>query len=103
MAVITQNLLFEIHVSNYTNTADLRSCLQFSMATLLLAHLCSISFTSIYYRQMHYGFISISQNIHIAALLYADDLVLVASCEDDLQYSIPNLYTVCEKYEMEIQ
>lgn len=40
--------------------------------------------------------------MQLDALLFADDLVLMASTEDDLQYSVHNLNMVSEKYNMEI-
>ncbi|KAJ4435598.1 hypothetical protein ANN_18214 [Periplaneta americana] len=54
------------------------------------------------WRQTRHGFIPINRNLQLDALLFADDLVLMASTEDDLQYSVHNLNMVSEKYNMEI-
>ncbi|KAJ4431469.1 hypothetical protein ANN_20067 [Periplaneta americana] len=54
------------------------------------------------WRQTRHGFIPINRNLQLDALLFADDLVLMASTEDDLQYSVHNLNKVSEKYNMEI-
>ncbi|KAJ4450649.1 hypothetical protein ANN_02078 [Periplaneta americana] len=54
------------------------------------------------WRQTRHGFIPINGNLQLDALLFADDLVLMASTEDDLQYSVHNLNKVSEKYNMEI-
>ncbi|KAJ4451776.1 hypothetical protein ANN_03248 [Periplaneta americana] len=43
------------------------------------------------WRQTRHGFIPINRNLQLDASLLADDLVLMASTEDDLQYSIHNL------------
>ncbi|KAJ4444198.1 hypothetical protein ANN_05988 [Periplaneta americana] len=43
------------------------------------------------WRQTRHGFIPINRNLQLDALLFADDLVLMASTEDDLQYSVHNL------------
>ncbi|KAJ4447235.1 hypothetical protein ANN_09239 [Periplaneta americana] len=43
------------------------------------------------WRQTRHGFIPINRNLQLDALLFADDLVLIASTEDDLQYSVHNL------------
>ncbi|KAJ4448392.1 hypothetical protein ANN_10408 [Periplaneta americana] len=54
------------------------------------------------WRQTRHGFIPINRNLQLDALLFADDLVVMASTEDDLQYSVHNLNIVSEKYNMEI-
>ena len=46
--------------------------------------------------------ITINQNLQIDALLFADDLAIVASTENDLQYSVHNLNIIGKKYVMEI-
>jgi hypothetical protein len=40
------------------------------------------------------GYIPIDRNLQLDVTLFADDLALLASTEDDLQRSIYNLHTV---------
>ena len=51
---------------------------------------------------MKHGSIPINQNLQMDALFFADDLAIVASTENDLQYSVHNLNIIGEKYEMQI-
>jgi hypothetical protein len=54
------------------------------------------------WRQKPHGYIPIDRNLQSDVILFADDLALLASTEDDLQCSIYNFYTVASKYNMEI-
>jgi hypothetical protein len=54
------------------------------------------------FRQKRHGYIAINGNLHLDAMIFADDLVLLAASEDDLQHSLYNFKLVAEKYSMEI-
>lgn len=54
------------------------------------------------FRLTRHGFIPINRNLHLDTVIFADDLVLLATSEDDLQRSIYNLNLIAEKYSMEI-
>jgi hypothetical protein len=55
------------------------------------------------FRQKHHGYIAINRNLQLDAMIcFADDLVLLAASEDDLQHSLYNFKLVAEKYSMEI-
>ena len=52
---------------------------------------------------MKHGSIPINQNLQMDALFFADDLAIVASTENDLQYPVHNLNIIIgEKYDMQI-
>jgi hypothetical protein len=40
--------------------------------------------------------------LNIDTMLFADDQVLLAKCEDDLQYSVHNLNKIASEFSMEI-
>ena len=44
----------------------------------------------------------LNRNLQLNIILFANDLVLVASSEDGLQRSLYNLQLVCSQYHMEI-
>jgi hypothetical protein len=54
------------------------------------------------FRQKHHGYIAINRNLQLDAITFADDLMLLAALEDDLQHSLYNFKIVAEKYSMEI-
>jgi hypothetical protein len=49
-----------------------------------------------------HGNIQINTNINIDTMLFADDQVLLAKFEDDLQYSVHNLNKTASEFSMEI-
>jgi hypothetical protein len=49
-----------------------------------------------------HGNIPINRNVIIDAMLFADDHVLLAKSEDDLQYSVHNLNNIASEFSMEI-
>jgi hypothetical protein len=49
-----------------------------------------------------HGNIPINRNINIDTMLFADDQVLLAKFEDDLQYSVHNLNKIVSEFSMEI-
>jgi hypothetical protein len=49
------------------------------------------------FRQKRHGYIAISRNLQLDAIFFADDLVLLAASEDDLQHSLYNFTLVAEK------
>ncbi|XP_049955065.1 uncharacterized protein LOC126471041 [Schistocerca serialis cubense] len=55
------------------------------------------------WRQMPYGFIQINRNTKLNALLFVDDIVLVASSEDELQRFIRNLPIIWKRCSMDIK
>jgi hypothetical protein len=46
--------------------------------------------------------IRISDNLMISILLYADDIVLLAECEEDLQNMLDQVHSWCRKWRMEV-
>jgi hypothetical protein len=54
------------------------------------------------FSQKRHGYIAINRNLQLDAMIFADDLVLSAALEDDLQHSLYNFKLVAEKYSMEI-
>jgi hypothetical protein len=42
------------------------------------------------FRQIRYGYIALNRNLQLDAMNFADDLVLLAASEDDLQHSLYN-------------
>jgi hypothetical protein len=54
------------------------------------------------FRQKCHGYIAINRNLQLDAIIFADDLVLLAASENDLQQSLYNFKLVAEKYSMEI-
>jgi hypothetical protein len=49
-----------------------------------------------------HGNIPINRNVNIDTMLFADDQVLLAKYEDDLQYSVHNLNNIASEFSMEI-
>jgi hypothetical protein len=54
------------------------------------------------FRQKCHGYIAINRNLQLDAMIFADDLVLLAASEHDLQHFLYNIKLVAEKYSMEI-
>lgn len=54
------------------------------------------------WKQTRHGYIQINRHLKLDSILFADDLVLLALSEDDLQRSIYNLQQVAATYNMEI-
>jgi hypothetical protein len=54
------------------------------------------------FRQICYGYIALNRNLQLDAMIFADDLVLLAASEDDLQHSLYNFKLEAEKYSLEI-
>ena len=54
------------------------------------------------WNELPHGRIRLNRNTNLELLLFADDVSLVASSEDDLQRSIYNLNQVSIKYNMKI-
>jgi hypothetical protein len=54
------------------------------------------------FRQKRHGYRAINRNLQVDVMIFADDLVLLAASEDDLQHSLYNFKLVAEKYSMEI-
>jgi hypothetical protein len=50
-----------------------------------------------------HGNIPISRNVNIDTMLFADNQVLLAKSEDDLQYSVHNLNKTASEFSMEIK
>jgi hypothetical protein len=53
------------------------------------------------FRQKRHGYVAINRNLQLDAMIFADDLVLLAASEDDLQQCLYNFKLVAEKYSME--
>jgi hypothetical protein len=51
---------------------------------------------------IRHGNIPINRNVNIDTMLFADDQVLLAKSEDDLQYSVHNLNKIASEFSMEI-
>jgi hypothetical protein len=49
-----------------------------------------------------HGNIPINRNVNIDTMLFADDRVLLAKSEDDLQYSVHNFNKIASEFPMEI-
>jgi hypothetical protein len=49
-----------------------------------------------------HGNIPINRNVNIDTMLLADDQVLLAKSEDDLQYSVHNLNKIASQFSMDI-
>lgn len=54
------------------------------------------------FRNTRHGYITINRHLHLDTLIFADDLVLLATSEDDLQRSIYNLKLIADTYHMVI-
>jgi len=54
------------------------------------------------FKLAQHGYININRYLQLDTLIFADDLVLIASTEDDLQRSVHNLKLIADKYFMEI-
>ena len=54
------------------------------------------------FRENRHGSIPINRHLKLDTIIFADDLVLLATSEDDLQWSVHNLNLVAQKYSMEI-
>jgi hypothetical protein len=54
------------------------------------------------WKVIRHGNIPINRNVNIDTMLFADDQVLLAKSEDDLQYSVHNLNKVASEFSMDI-
>ena len=54
------------------------------------------------FRDKRHGQIHINRNLSLDASIFADDLALLLTSENDLQRSLYNLKLIAEKYSMEI-
>jgi hypothetical protein len=54
------------------------------------------------FRQKLHGYIAVNRNLQLDAMIFADDLVLLAASEDDLQHSLYIFKLLAEKHSMEI-
>jgi hypothetical protein len=54
------------------------------------------------WRETRHGNIPINRNFNTDTMLFADDQILIAKSESDLQYSVHNLNKIATKYSLEI-